>query len=140
MTGTFSYDPNNRKTGELYPDYLATFQYDPVGNRTLAENNTGSYSTTYTSRNQVLATTDPNGQTVSYTYDANNQRLTLGDPSGGVFNSTRDAAGRLKVLENPHGEETSYTYDTNERLTNTALANGPTKRAPTTRPTGPSAW
>jgi YD repeat-containing protein len=124
LLATFSYDENNRIKGATYPDYVATFQYDPVGNRTLAQNPAGSYVTTFTARNQVQWVIDPNSQMVSYTYDANGQRQTMTDPSGGVFTNTRDAAGRLKFLENPHGEQTSYTYDVNERLTNTGLANG----------------
>jgi RHS repeat-associated protein len=124
LTGAFSFDPNNRPSGESYPGYLSTFQYDPVGNRTLAQNPAGSYVTTFTARNQVESVSDPNSQTIGYAYDANRQRQTMTDPASGVYTSTRDAAGRLRVLENPRGEQTNYTYDVNERLTNTGLANG----------------
>jgi YD repeat-containing protein len=53
LLATFSYDPNNRNSGATYPGYVATFQYDPLGNRALAQNPVGSYITTFTNRSQV---------------------------------------------------------------------------------------
>ena len=124
LTASFEYDHNNRKTSETYPDYAATYAYDAVGNRTHATDSLGSYVTTFTARNQVMAVTDPHSQTVAYEYDANRNRIQMTDPSSGIYTSTVDAAGRLVVVQNPRDEYTSYTYDVNERLTNTALDSG----------------
>ncbi len=130
-TNPFSvgYDPLNRLTSFAGPSVAETFGYDAIGNRTQLAIGAGSYSNTYsTVSNQIASSSGPTPKT--YTFDAN------GSIVGDSFNTfVYDARERMKQVTNTGGTTqyvvnalgqrvekatgtaaTMYHYDTNGHL------------------------
>jgi YD repeat-containing protein len=67
--GTFSYDADNRETGETWggasPRTL-TFTYDNVGNMLTAANNNGAYTMSYDALGRVTVVNDMWGDTLTF--------------------------------------------------------------------------
>jgi YD repeat-containing protein len=98
--------------------------HDLAGNRELAADPAGVYTTTYNRRNLPISVTNPAGKVVSYIYNALRQRRTMTDPDGGVFTYRYDHADRLESIVNPQGQTTTFSYDQLGRKVETLLANG----------------
>ncbi|MGM0599465.1 MAG: DUF6531 domain-containing protein, partial [Candidatus Rifleibacteriota bacterium] len=63
-------------------------------------------------KGNLIAKTDPDGNTTSYTYDRYNNKLIEEDPEGRTTNYTYSADGNfLLTITDPMGDVTSFTYD-----------------------------
>ncbi|BCW69141.1 hypothetical protein NicSoilB8_01850 [Arthrobacter sp. NicSoilB8] len=99
-----------------------TFQYDAANRATSVTNPLGTYTLTYTKRNQIASIKDPQNAVTTYTYDAAG-RLTKTDAPGndGDVTYTYDANGNRASMVDPNGT-TTYTYDSLDRLTTVTRA------------------
>jgi YD repeat-containing protein len=122
---TFAYDELGRKISETGP-----FVVRPLGG---VPNDAPVTQYAYDKAGNVIAVTEPSGQTTQFTYDARNRRVsaTLPDPfvvppsggsSGGATDLNRlkaelrtswayDAAGQLIFETDADGSVTTYQYD-----------------------------
>lgn len=110
-----------------------TFQYDAANRATSVTNPLGTYTLTYTKRNQIASVKDPQNAITSYKYDAAG-RLTKADMPGtdSDVTYTYDANGNRASMLDPNGT-TTYAYDSLDRLTGVTRADGPS-RSPMTPP------
>lgn len=102
-----SIDPEGRTRTISYPDSDET-----VRTTTFTEKDGGVWDYTYdSSAGDLLAKTDPEGNTVSYTYDAGHNTLSKTDADGSTTRYSYDAAGNMTRVTDPAGATTSYTYN-----------------------------
>lgn len=129
-TVTKGYDANNRLTTETYTgDRTHSYDYDPVGNRTSASGpspdgtGTGTYVTTYTSRNETLAVAGPNSRTTTYSYtNVVGRRSSLIDQDEGTTLYLYDSSARQNRIVSPQDKTTTFTFDTANRQKTKLLA------------------
>ena len=128
------YDGYNRLVTETYNDgRVHVYGYDPVGNQTRATGpspdgiGNGTYVTTYTSRNEVLAVTNPDQQVTSYTYtNVIGRRRTIVAPDVGTTDYFYDGAGRQNGINDPRDKTATMKFDRASRQTEKRLPNGNT--------------
>lgn len=114
---TTAYDANgNITTLTDAVGRTTTFQYDAANRATTVTNPLGTYTLTYTNRNQIASVKDPQNAITSYKYDSAG-RLTKADlPSGDSdVTYTYDRNGNRASMADPNGT-TTYTYDSLDRL------------------------
>ncbi|MCA9938268.1 MAG: Ig-like domain-containing protein, partial [Anaerolineales bacterium] len=104
----YQYDALNRLT-QVTENYVSggpqdaetnvvnQFSYDPVGN--------------------LIAATNPLGNSFTYSYDALNRMVQAADPLGYVTQYNYDPVGNLAGVMDPNQTQTSYVYDDLNRLT-----------------------
>jgi len=73
----------------------------------------------YDADNNVLSSTDPNGNTTSYSYDAVDRRVTSVDPTGYTTTTVYDPAGNVIQTTDPRGNTTTTIYDADNRAIET---------------------
>jgi RHS repeat-associated protein/uncharacterized repeat protein (TIGR01451 family) len=109
-TISYTYDNQDRVTAKAAPAGTLTYTYDAAGNLT------------------SMASSHPNGVSVSYTYDRLNRLSTVTDnrlPVGkGTSVYTYDAAGNLATMTLPNGVVSTFTYDNLDRLKSLQAAAG----------------
>jgi len=77
-------------------DAVTTTAYDPVGN--------------------VIAVTDPNGNTTSYIYDGDNRQTSMVDAAGDATLTSYDPVGNVITTTAPNGNITTNVYDALNRV------------------------
>ena len=77
-------------------DAVTTSAYDPVGN--------------------VIAITDPNGNTTAYTYDADNRRVGMVNAAGDTTVTSYDGDGNTVAVTAPNNNTTTNSYDALNRV------------------------
>ncbi|MFF4697279.1 DUF6531 domain-containing protein [Streptomyces chattanoogensis] len=115
----YSYDDRHRCTAQSGVEgHIANrFTYgepDPeTGYRTTTLTNGEGFSTRYVmnDRLQVIAVTDPLGNTIRTTYDTDDHPLTITDPLGSTTHFTYDEAGHLVSVVRPDGSASTATYN-----------------------------
>nr|WP_320015639.1 RHS repeat-associated core domain-containing protein [uncultured Desulfobacter sp.] len=122
----FEYDLNDRKTREIYEttqgDQITAFEYDDRGLLTHRKNgfHTGTPETweyEYNEAGQLVATTDPNGNTTQVFYDAVGRKKAQTQAQGLVnYYWKYDLAGNTTLERKPEGEEIQNAYDGLNRL------------------------
>ena len=144
VTTTYTYDAQNRRLTQSTPGeptirftYTATgkyltstagdgtvnYGYDSLDRLTTKATPEGTLSYTYYASGNVesIASSNPNGVTVTLTWDELNRLSTVIDnrlPSGAntaVY--TYDAAGNVATATYPNGFQTTFTYDQLSRMT-----------------------
>ena len=102
-TTTYSYDSQDRLTSKATPQGTLSYTYDAAGNVT------------------SMASSNPNGVSVSYTYNDVGRLSTVVDnrlPSGSSTTTyTYDPASNLATAAYPNGLQSTFTYDQLDRLT-----------------------
>ena len=132
-TITYSYDGDNRETGETWvnpgggsPLNLVTITYDADGDMTQIKDANSAYQYTYNADDE-LSTAADNGTTglplvtLTYGYDADSDETSVSDSQGGVVSYTYDVRNEL-TNETFSGsglsaEAVTYSYDNAGRLT-----------------------
>lgn len=71
---------------------------------------------TYDSTSNLLATTEPDGNTTTYTYDALNRRIKIVNAAGDTTVTTYDPVGNVHSATIPNSNVTTNTYDALNRL------------------------
>ncbi|MBI3083801.1 MAG: hypothetical protein HYY90_05510 [Candidatus Omnitrophica bacterium] len=125
QTITFLYDALDRlieKQGlspqGTVPEVVATYAYDKVGNRTLAQNPAVSLAYQYDPLNRLTQAQDSRfGRSLTYAYDPVGNRASLTDAEGLTTRYQHDEADRLIRIEDPFGGHTQYAYDPAGRRT-----------------------
>ncbi len=122
----FEYDLNNRKTREIHEttlgDLITAFEYDDRG--LLTHRKDGFHTDTpeiweyeYNDAGQLVATTDPNGNTTQVFYDAAGRKTAQTQAQGLVnYYWEYDLAGNTTLETKPEGEEIRNAYDALNRL------------------------
>ncbi|MFJ9415635.1 DUF6531 domain-containing protein [Streptomyces sp. NPDC101227] len=114
----YSYDGRHRCTAQSGAEgHIANrFAYgdpDPeTGHRTTTHTNGEGFHTRYlvNDRLQVIAVTDPLGNTTRTTYDAADRPLTITDPLGATTHFTYDDGGHLVSVVRPDGSTSTAIY------------------------------
>ncbi len=122
----FEYDLNDRKTREIHVitegNQITAFGYDDRGLLTQRKNgfHTGTpeiWEYKYDEARQLVATTDPNGNTTQVFYDAVGRKKAQTQAQGLVkYYWEYDLAGNVTLERKPEGEEIHNTYDVLNRL------------------------
>ncbi len=122
----FEYDLNNRKIREIHEttqgDQITAFEYDDRGLLTHRKNgfHTGSpeiWEYEYDKARQLVATIDPNGNTIQVFYDAVGRKKAQTQAQGLVkYYWEYDLAGNVTLERKPEGEEIQNAYDALNRL------------------------
>ncbi|MCL1809783.1 MAG: hypothetical protein FWG42_08510 [Clostridiales bacterium] len=73
----------------------------------------------YNAMNQMVSTTDPEGNTTSYSHDENGYAVTVTDAENNTTLYGYDPLGKLTSVTNPRGHATKYRYDENGQLRET---------------------
>ena len=101
-TTTYTYDSQDRLTSKATPEGTLSYTYDAAGNVA------------------SMASSNPNGVSVSYTYDDVGRLSTVVDnrlASGSNTTYTYDPASNLATAAYPNGLHSTFTYDQLDRLT-----------------------
>ncbi|WP_328342234.1 DUF6531 domain-containing protein [Streptomyces violaceus] len=110
----FTYDGQDRVIkGEGADGFLnCNIDYDPENRRTRYTDSLG-FTTTYEYNDslQVIAETDPSGNTRRSEWDRYNNLTSSTDPSGARTSFRRDASGNLIAVTRPDGMTLSATYN-----------------------------
>ncbi|WP_241779591.1 DUF6531 domain-containing protein [Streptomyces natalensis] len=114
----YSYDERHRCTAQSgIEGHLANrFAYGEVdletGHRTTTRTNGEGFPTRYliNDRLQVIAVTDPLGNTTRTTYDAHDRPLQITDPLGNATHLTYDEDGHLVSVIRPDGSTSTAAY------------------------------
>ncbi|MFI2184986.1 DUF6531 domain-containing protein [Streptomyces sioyaensis] len=114
----YTYDDRHRCTSQAGAEgHLANrFTYGEVdpetGHRTTTHTNGEGFATRYliNDRLQVVAITDPLGNTTRTTYDAHDRPLQITDPHGNTTHLTYDEDGHLICTVRPDGSTSTATY------------------------------
>jgi RHS repeat-associated protein len=102
---SFTYDDQDRVRSAVDGELATTtFDYDQQGN--------------------LLATTNPTGQTVNRTYDGLNQVIEINDPIRGATTLTYDSRGNLRTQTDALSAVTTFEYDEAGQLARTLDALG----------------
>jgi YD repeat-containing protein len=99
-TTTYTFDAANRLDYIQYHEaqVFADFGYDANGNQTSLQDQYGTTSSAFDSRNQMTSSTDSFGQTVGYDYFPGGNLKNLTYPGNHVVAYTWDAAERMKTV------------------------------------------
>jgi RHS repeat-associated protein len=76
-------------------------------------------STVYDADNNVIASTDANGNTTTYAYDALDRRVSVVDPAGDTTTTFYDSVGNVIETSDPRGNITTTIYDQANRAIET---------------------
>jgi RHS repeat-associated protein len=121
---SYVYDLDNRLLGQHYPDGTrVSFAYDNASRRTLLEDWTGRYTSTYDADGRLSMVVNPAGLRLTYAYNAASQRKYLIEPEGSRFTYGFDPDGRSNFVLNPQGQRTTWSYDAASRVTGIHYAN-----------------
>ena len=125
---TYTYDPDgNRLTATDGNGHPTTYAYNALNEETSVKNGDGdTVSYTYDGDGNVLTVTDGLGHTTSYTYNDMGQVLTETQPSGRRDHDLHVRRGRQAgQLTDPDSNRTTYTYnDANEVVTEESPTGG----------------
>ncbi len=136
-TINYHYNAASQLVGIEYPDSSVTFTYDANGNRISMDDQAGSTSYVYDSRNRLIfetKTLDGTDYATSYEYDAASNIVSIVYPEGTVINQNYDDLSRITSIDGyaqffwnensqldqiiyQNGVTTDYTYDVRNRLT-----------------------
>ncbi|MER7741192.1 DUF6531 domain-containing protein, partial [Streptomyces sp. NPDC096538] len=123
----FTYDDQDRCTGgEGAEGFLScSIAYDPEVHETRYTDSLGHVTTyRYNERGQVVAQTDPLGNTTHAEWDAYDRLLARTDPLGHTSRFTYDERGNLTCVVRPDGTTTTCEYDHSDRPLWITLPNG----------------
>ena len=119
-------DENGNSTRIQRPNFaITTMTYDPVGNlltstSPIAATTSFTYDTEF---NQVLSTTDPNGNPTTISYDENGNPIGIIDALNNETVMTYDARSLLTsvtaAVSEPEENTTTFTHDANGNLLTT---------------------
>jgi YD repeat-containing protein len=113
----FELDADYRVIVETAADGVQThYDYDAEGNvlavtRAANTPEAATRSFIYNRDNQLIAETDPLGNTTVYAYDANHSRTLVTDPNGHTTAKTYDADNRVIAIRDPEGNVIQFRYD-----------------------------
>lgn len=123
-TTTYAYDADGRNSSTTLPSYTQPGASSPVS---------GTSTQKYDTLGEMIAQTDPDGNTMQYSYDQLGDKTGQTDPGGGVTTTAYDADGEQLSQTGPTGAQTTATYDYLDRqLTDTAVERYPSAAAYTT--------
>uniref|UniRef100_A0AAU2A7Y6 DUF6531 domain-containing protein n=1 Tax=Streptomyces sp. NBC_00093 TaxID=2975649 RepID=A0AAU2A7Y6_9ACTN len=126
----FTYDDQDRCIrGEGADGYLScAIAYDAETRETRYTDSLG-HTTTYrhNERRQLVAQTDPLGNTTSAEWDPYNRLLSRTDPLGHTSRFTYDERGNLTSVVRPDGTATTAEYDASDRPLTITLPTGGTR-------------
>jgi len=121
---SYTYDVNGQSTATIFPDgKIATFAYDPIGQRTTLSDWGGVSTYAYDARSQMRGKTEP-ASIQAYNYDPVGNRTTLTLDGTGTFTSTYDVLSRSYVSQKPDGLLYTMQYDADSRRTTLLLGKG----------------
>ncbi|MFI0904263.1 DUF6531 domain-containing protein [Streptomyces sioyaensis] len=114
----YTYDQRHRCISQsgAEGDFANQFTYGEVdaetGHRSTTRTNGEGFSTRYLVNNrlQVIAITDPLGNTTRTTYDSHDRPLEITDPLGNTTHLTYDEDGHLVSVVRPDGSTSTTTY------------------------------
>ncbi|MCA4135320.1 DUF6531 domain-containing protein [Arthrobacter sp. M4] len=121
---TTAYDANgNITTTTDAMGRTTTLQYDAANRATTFTNPLGTYTLTYTRRNQIASIKDPQNAVTTYKYDNAGRLLNADLPlsNDGDVTYTYDANGNRASMQDFNGT-TTYAYDSLDRLTTVTRA------------------
>ncbi|MBO0822379.1 MAG: AHH domain-containing protein [Actinobacteria bacterium] len=127
---TYGYDTDGEQTSAVSPTGAqAQATYDSLGHQITATQverypASAAYTTkmTYDPAGDLLASTDPAGNTATYTYNAAGAVTRSTDPLGHTTTSSYNGFGDLATVTNPLGDTTTASYDPAGRKTSLAQA------------------
>jgi RHS repeat-associated protein len=110
------YDLNGQLTTQVWYSggsavNTLTFQYDPNGNQTVAQDSHGAYTTSYDTLNRVSQVQGLFGLTLTNSYDAAGNRTLLQDSKGGVTTSVYDNNNQLTSRQFGGVSQTPLRFD-----------------------------
>lgn len=110
----FEYNNMNLVTKTITNEVIITNKYNELANlvevsQTL--NSNGKTGFEYNQFDDIIKTTDENGNTVKYTYDSYGNKTSMTYSDGGVVTFEYDALNQLVKLVTKDGEVINYTYD-----------------------------
>lgn len=116
FTVAYTYDNNNRLATEIYPTGASTFRtnayfYDPVGNRDVIHDITGTSKFEYNGLNLPTLIERPGRPAMACDYDKVGRRTGLALDTTGNFAYVYDKNGRLTSMVNPQSQTTTFTHD-----------------------------
>ncbi|WP_345964766.1 DUF6531 domain-containing protein [Streptomyces coelicoflavus] len=114
----FTYDDQDRCIrGDGADGFLScSITYDPEGRETRYTDSLGHTTTyRYNERRQVIAQTDPLGNTTYAEWDRYNRLLSRTDPLGHTSRFAYDERGNLTSVTRPDGTATTCEYDASDR-------------------------
>ena len=117
---TFTYGPNGRFASSTDASGTTTYTYGALGRLMSKATPEGTLNYTYDAAGRVtsIASSNPNGASVSYTYDDLNRLSTVVDNRlGATTTYTYDVASNLATVTYPNGLQSTFTYDQQDRLT-----------------------
>ncbi|WP_333743041.1 DUF6531 domain-containing protein [Streptomyces ardesiacus] len=123
----FTYDDQDRCIrGEGADGFLScSVAYDPEGRETRYTDSLGHTTAyRYNERRQVVAQTDPLGNTTHAEWDAYNRLLSRTNPLGHTSRYSYDERGNLISVVRPDGTVTTCEYDSSDRPLWITLPNG----------------
>ncbi len=120
---TLVFDAVGQQLQSVFSDTRVTFAYDPVGNRTTMQDQSGVTTYAYSARSEVTRVTWALLPVVSR-YDAVGNRVSMTDPNGDVTHYHYDAADRLTQQTLPAGERYTLQYDDTSNNTTMLYAVG----------------
>ena len=121
-TISFTYTPTGKYLTSAAGDGTVNYTYDPLDRLTTKATPEGTLSYTYYANGNVetIASSNPNGVSVTLTWDALDRLSTVVDnrlPAGAntaVY--TYDPAGNVATATYPNGFQTTFTYDQLSRI------------------------
>src|SRR5690606_5551062 len=108
---TLVFDAVGQQTAAVYGDGIVTQAYDPVGNRTTMQDETGTTTFAYSARYELIRVSSPGGLVVSYQHERGGNRLKMDTPDGGRTTYTYEPINRLEAQVMPTGEIYTTQYD-----------------------------
>jgi len=121
-TASFTYTPTGKYATSTAGDGTVNYSYDPLDRLTTKATPEGTLSYTYYANGNVetIASSNPNGVSVTLTWDVLNRLSTVVDnrlPSGAnTATYVYDSAGNLVTATYPNGFQTTFTYDQLSRI------------------------
>jgi RHS repeat-associated protein len=117
---TFTYGPNGRFSSSTDASGTTTYTYGALGRLMSKATPEGTLNYAYDGAGRVtsIASSNPNGASVSYAYDDLNRLNTVVDNRLGTTTTyTYDAASNVSTATYPNGLQSTFTYDQEARLT-----------------------
>jgi RHS repeat-associated protein len=131
---TYSYDDDQRVTAVTTPPSsdagpsITSFGYDSQGRLETTTDAIGRIASrlAYDAQGRVRTDTDARGYATVYDYNVDGQLVAITDPTGNSRRSTYDILGNTTSLTDERGFTTVWRYDVLDRLTSTTTADGAT--------------